>query len=180
MRDRINNLPRRLKSLILAAFDACALIAILWLSFQFRLGTTFQPTPVPVGADRFSRRVVALPIFLRLGLYRSVIRYLPDRAVWTILQAMALATLTWVFLLFVAEATRFAVDAALDPAVLLPARHRGDRRLALRGKVPAVGAGPRETARQDHDADLRRRRRRHAAGDGAADPGGGVRRRLPR
>ena len=44
LRDRINNLPRRWKSLILAGFDAFALVAILWLSFQFRLGTTFQPS----------------------------------------------------------------------------------------------------------------------------------------
>ena len=45
LRDRVNNLPRRWKSLILAAFDAVALVAILWLSFQFRLGTSFQPSP---------------------------------------------------------------------------------------------------------------------------------------
>jgi FlaA1/EpsC-like NDP-sugar epimerase len=108
LRDRINDLPRRWKSLILAAFDAVALVAILWLSFQFRLGTTFQPSAFQWALILLAP-LVALPIFLRLGLYRAVIRYLPDRAVWTILQAMALATLSWVFLLFVAEATRFAV-----------------------------------------------------------------------
>lgn len=107
LRDRINTLPRRLKSLFLAGFDALALVAVLWLAFQARLGTTFQPTPFQWALILLAP-VVALPIFLRLGLYRSVIRYLPDRAVWTILRAMALATLVWVFLLFVAEATRLA------------------------------------------------------------------------
>jgi FlaA1/EpsC-like NDP-sugar epimerase len=52
---------------------------------------------------------VALPVFLRMGLYRAVIRYLPERAIWTILQAMFIATLLWVFILFIAEATKFAV-----------------------------------------------------------------------
>ena len=52
---------------------------------------------------------VALPIFLRFGLYRAVIRYLPERAIWTILKAMTLATLAWVFALFLAETTHIGV-----------------------------------------------------------------------
>jgi FlaA1/EpsC-like NDP-sugar epimerase len=53
--------------------------------------------------------VVAIPFLVGLGLYRAVIRYLPERAIVTIIQAMALATLLWVVALYFAEATRFAV-----------------------------------------------------------------------
>ena len=56
-----------------------------------------------------------------MGLYRAVIRYLPERAIWTILQAMTLATLVWVFALFLAEATRFGVLAAHRAGLLFPA-----------------------------------------------------------
>ncbi|MBN9307609.1 MAG: polysaccharide biosynthesis protein [Devosia sp. 67-54] len=107
-RDRLNRVPRRWKSLILVAFDAVALIAVLWLSYQLRLGGTFQPTPAQWVLILLAP-AVALPIFLRLGLYRAVIRYLPERAIWTMVGAMLLATIAWVFVLFIAEVTRMAV-----------------------------------------------------------------------
>jgi FlaA1/EpsC-like NDP-sugar epimerase len=107
IRDFLNNLPRRAKSLILAAFDAAALMGVLWVSYQLRLGGTFRPTDIHLLIMSFAP-AIALPVFLRFGLYRAVIRYLPERAIWTILQAMAVATLLWVFVLFIAEATKFA------------------------------------------------------------------------
>lgn len=108
LRGRLNSLPRRWKSLILVLFDALALIGVLWLSYQLRLGGFFQPNYAQLMLMALAP-TVALPIFLRFGLYRAVIRYLPERAIWTILQAMTLATLAWVFVLFLAEATRFGV-----------------------------------------------------------------------
>lgn len=49
--------------------------------------------------------VVSIPIFVRLGLYRAVIRYLPERALWTILRAITLATLCWVLVVFLSQLT---------------------------------------------------------------------------
>jgi FlaA1/EpsC-like NDP-sugar epimerase len=43
---------------------------------------------------------VAVPVFIKLGLYRAVIRYLPERAMWTIVQATAAATLLWIVVVF--------------------------------------------------------------------------------
>jgi FlaA1/EpsC-like NDP-sugar epimerase len=103
-----NGLPRQGKSIILAVFDAVALLAVLWLSYQLRLGGTFTPN-LPQVLLMVLAPLIALPVFLRLGLYRAVIRYLPERAIWTILQAMFFATLLWVFVLFIAEAARFGV-----------------------------------------------------------------------
>lgn len=108
LRHRLNSLPRARKSLVLVAFDALALVGVLWLSYQLRLGGTFRPNAAQLTLMALAP-AVALPIFLRFGLYRAVIRYLPERAIWTILQAMTLATLAWVFVLFLAEATRIAV-----------------------------------------------------------------------
>jgi FlaA1/EpsC-like NDP-sugar epimerase len=107
-RNTLSNLPRRWKSLILAGFDAVALIGVLWLSYQLRLGPLFRPDMAQLALMALAP-VVALPVFLRFGLYRAVIRYLPERAIWTILGAMMMATLIWVFVLFLAEATRFGV-----------------------------------------------------------------------
>ena len=93
---------------MLVVFDAIALIGVLWLSYQLRLGGTFEPT-LAQWVLILLAPVVALPVFLRFGLYRAVIRYLPERAIWTILWAMTLATLGWVFVLFIAEVSRMAV-----------------------------------------------------------------------
>jgi FlaA1/EpsC-like NDP-sugar epimerase len=108
LRDRVNRVPRRAKSLILVAFDAVALVGVLWLSYQLRLGGSFEPTSAQWVLILLAP-VVALPIFLRMGLYRAVIRYLPERAIWTMVGAMVLATIAWVFVLFIAEVTRMAV-----------------------------------------------------------------------
>jgi FlaA1/EpsC-like NDP-sugar epimerase len=108
IRDALSGLPRGLKRALLIGYDAAVLLGVLWLTFWLRLGGVFTPTGDHI-ALMLLAPVVAVPIFIRFGLYRAVIRYLPDRAIWTILQAMALATLVWVFVLFLAEATRIAV-----------------------------------------------------------------------
>jgi FlaA1/EpsC-like NDP-sugar epimerase len=108
IRKSLNTLPRAWKSLIFVAFDAVALMGVLYLGYQLRLGESFEPTLAHFAMMALAP-AVALPVFLRFGLYRAVIRHLPERAIWTILQAMTIATLLWVFLLFIAEASRFAI-----------------------------------------------------------------------
>ncbi len=108
VRDRLSGLSRGTKRAILIAFDIVALFVALWLSFTIRLGGSFSPTGyhwLLMAAAPF----IAIPVFVRMGLYRAVIRYLPERAFLTVIQAMTLATLLWVVALYFAEATRFAV-----------------------------------------------------------------------
>ncbi len=108
VRDRLSGLSRGAKRAILIGFDVLALFVALWLSFTIRLGGSFSPTwyhwLLMVAAP-----FIAIPVFVRMGLYRAVIRYLPERAFITVIQAMTLATLLWVVALYFAEATRFAV-----------------------------------------------------------------------
>jgi len=108
VRHALSNLPRASKRAILIGFDICALLFALWLSFTIRLGGSFSPTAyhwLLMAAAPF----IAIPVFVRMGLYRAVIRYLPERAVFTVIQAMTFATLLWVVALYFAEATRFAI-----------------------------------------------------------------------
>lgn len=49
--------------------------------------------------------LIALPIFLRIGLYRSIIRYIGDRALWTITQGVTLTTLGWTLILFLLQSS---------------------------------------------------------------------------
>ena len=108
VRDLLSGLSRGAKRVILVGFDVVALLLVLWLSFTIRLGGSFSPTSyhwLLMAAAPF----IAIPVFVRMGLYRAVIRYLPERAFITVIQAMTLATLLWVVALYFAEATRFAV-----------------------------------------------------------------------
>lgn len=98
--------PRALKRVILMTVDVSILLAALWISYSLRLGVRFVPSASQLLLMALAP-VVALPVFIRMGLYRAVIRYLPERALWTVVQAMSLATLLWVFILFLAEITRF-------------------------------------------------------------------------
>jgi FlaA1/EpsC-like NDP-sugar epimerase len=108
VRHALSTLPRRAKRAILIGFDILALLLSLWLSFTIRLGGSFTPTDYHWLLMGLAP-VLAIPVFIRLGLYRAVIRYLPERAMLTIAQATGLATLLWVVALYFAEATRFAI-----------------------------------------------------------------------
>lgn len=75
----------------------------LWASYALRLAD-WSPH---LSIDRITIAVmapaVAIPVFIRMGLYRAVIRYLPETAIWTIIKAMVISTMMWVLLIFVME-----------------------------------------------------------------------------
>ncbi|MDR3476196.1 MAG: nucleoside-diphosphate sugar epimerase/dehydratase [Devosia sp.] len=92
-------LPRAWKRAATVGFDIIALAAVLWVSYALRLGGSFAPNPsqLLIGAAAL---VIAVPVFIRMGLYRAVIRYLPERTILTIVQAMLLTSTAWAALLF--------------------------------------------------------------------------------
>ncbi|MBE7734529.1 polysaccharide biosynthesis protein [Devosia sp. CC-YST696] len=85
------------------SYDAFALAAALWASFALRYGQWTPPTTWFDFMLILSAPMVAIPIFVRLGLYRAVIRYLPERALWTTIQATTLATLCWILVIFLSQ-----------------------------------------------------------------------------
>ncbi len=98
-RHKISNLPRFWKRAILVTFDFSALLFVIWVAYSLRLNTRFVPTGTQLGLMLLAP-AIAIPVFFRFGLYRAVIRHLPERAVWNIFQAMTLATLLWVAVVF--------------------------------------------------------------------------------
>jgi len=86
---RLVSLPRWLKRTTLLSTDVVLLIAALWLSFSLRLGVWYWP-PSGLGSELFwlvlLAPIIAIPIFIRFGLYRAIIRYLGMRAAWSVVQ----------------------------------------------------------------------------------------------
>jgi FlaA1/EpsC-like NDP-sugar epimerase len=87
----------------LLTFDAVALSFALWASFALRFGNWTPPNTLDHFAVVLTAPAVAIPVFVRLGLYRAVIRYLPERALWTIVQAMTVSAVCWVVVVFLIE-----------------------------------------------------------------------------
>ncbi|MGV6810307.1 MAG: polysaccharide biosynthesis protein [bacterium] len=101
---RLEQLPRRSKQLLTIAVDISILWLAVWFAYVLRLGEFFVPNAqqwllfllVPM---------IALPVFIKSGLYRSVIRYVSEYVVWTIVQAITLVTVLWTAFAFFLELT---------------------------------------------------------------------------
>ena len=102
MRNILINLSRFQKQLVLLVFDSVALIAILLISFSIRLGYLYVP-----GSDLvwvvLATPFIAVPVFVRFGLYRAVIRYIDFKTLWSIVQAVTLYALLWSLIGFMAS-----------------------------------------------------------------------------
>jgi len=99
---RLALLPRFGKQIILLLSDCILLLLSAYLAFVMRLGFVFVPTQTQLFLIAVAP-FLAIPVFIRFGLYRAIIRYLAERAIWPIFQATAIAALFWVALVFLME-----------------------------------------------------------------------------
>ncbi|RRC99180.1 polysaccharide biosynthesis protein [Amphritea balenae] len=88
------NSSRNTKKALFLCFDVLVLPICCWLSFALRYedwtARDFAHWPTYLLAP-----VIAIPFFIRLGLYRAVIRYIGYKAQWTVLKAVTLFLLVW-------------------------------------------------------------------------------------
>lgn len=95
----LTSLPKHYKKLILILGDIVLLSCSLWLAYAIRLGD-WWPVNLNQALPLFIFIPLAsIPIFLRMGLYRAVIRYIGQKAIIAIAKANTL--LTFMFVLFV-------------------------------------------------------------------------------
>ncbi|EGW22932.1 polysaccharide biosynthesis protein [Methylobacter tundripaludum] len=92
-------LPRQKKAFILISADVFFAIFALWAALSLRWGELYVPK-----SDEWylfaAAPVIAVPIFIKMGLYRAIIRYIEVRALWTIIQATTLYALVFAFVLY--------------------------------------------------------------------------------
>lgn len=105
LRKRIVAIPRISKRVILVSFDATVLALSVWASYALRFDRWTLPSSWPELLAILAAPAVALPIFFGLGLYRAVVRYLPERAIWKMLQAITIAVLVWLLLAYLTQLT---------------------------------------------------------------------------
>ena len=101
LRSRLLGLPRRHKRLIQVATDVFLVWFALWLAFVVRLGIDDLANPVVDHTWLFiTAPIISIPLFIRFGLYRAVMRYFGNDALIAIIKAVTLAALIQGFIIY--------------------------------------------------------------------------------
>ncbi len=99
---RLVGMDRRLKQAMMLVADALALVFAIWVAYSLRFGEPFEPNRAQ-WLLMLSAPLLAMPVFLKMGLYRSVIRYLGEQALWSVVKGVSLAALLWTGLVFMTQ-----------------------------------------------------------------------------
>ncbi|WOE82546.1 nucleoside-diphosphate sugar epimerase/dehydratase [Pseudomonas protegens] len=93
-RAELLGLPRRYKRLIQVAADIVLVWLALWLAFVVRLGIDEMINPMVTHGWLFiAGPVIAIPLFIRFGMYRAVMRYFGNDALVAIIKAVSMSSL---------------------------------------------------------------------------------------
>ena len=95
---------RRGKQLMMMTADVASLLFAVWAAYALRLGEWFVPSQQQIWLI-LTAPLLALPGFITLGLYRSVVRYLGEQALWAVLKATTMAAALWAILAFMTRMT---------------------------------------------------------------------------
>ena len=102
--EKLIQLPRNIKQACLLALDMVFVTAAMWLAVAFRYGHThFHLGPVEYACAAVTVLLSAV-VFLRLGLYRAVIRFMGQQAIWAVLTAVSYSTIILGATVFFAKA----------------------------------------------------------------------------
>ncbi len=101
MQHKILAWPRALKRLVVVAMDVVLSLLATWLAFSLRLDNPNWPDEMQLRVYALAP-LLAIPVFIRMGLYRAIFRYTGQAALLTTAKAVAvygallLGTILWV------------------------------------------------------------------------------------
>lgn len=101
---RISGLPRRFKILIMVACDVLLLPLALWSAIALRFGS-MSPDVSSYAWLFLALPFITVPIFVKMGLYRAIIRYLDDKIIYTVIYGVSLSVLILMAVLVMGRAT---------------------------------------------------------------------------
>jgi FlaA1/EpsC-like NDP-sugar epimerase len=100
--DSLLTSSRSVKRTITATVDFIAVVFSLWLAFSLRYGDMYLPAQSQWWIF-LAAPVIAIPIFIKFGLYRAIIRYLGMQAIWTVVKATLLYTIVFAVVVLMAN-----------------------------------------------------------------------------
>ena len=120
LKDKLINLSRLQKQFIMLFVDLIFIEFALWLSFALRLGLFWAEEYIyPNWWIFIITPIIAIPLLLKFGLYRSVIKYVGSKVVVASFQAITLTTMTIGFLMLILRDTQLLVDSSMPRSVVL-------------------------------------------------------------
>jgi FlaA1/EpsC-like NDP-sugar epimerase len=94
LRSKLVGMRRRHKRILQVVTDVLLIWLALWLAFVVRLGLDELIDPFGDHLWLFvSAPLLSIPLFVRFGMYRAVMRYLGNDALWAIARAVSLSAL---------------------------------------------------------------------------------------
>src|SRR5690606_16726722 len=94
LRTKLLGMKRKHKRLLQVFTDVLLVWLALWLAFVVRLGIDELVNPLGEHLWLFiAAPLVSIPLFIRFGMYRAVMRYLGNDALWAITKAVTVSAL---------------------------------------------------------------------------------------
>ena len=94
MINHLLSLSRWRKQQLLLCMDVCLVILALFIAYSLRYNQFYFPHGNE-GYLWIIAPVLAIPVFIRFGLYQAVIRYIGFNSLWCVFQAISLYALLW-------------------------------------------------------------------------------------
>jgi FlaA1/EpsC-like NDP-sugar epimerase len=110
---RLLKMSRANKQLFLMFIDSASLVFVLIVSFSIRFGYLYLPNNeilwIIIGSP-----IIAIPIFMRFGLYNLILRFISFRSIWSAVQATTLYAIIWGLLILM-----FSISGVPRSVILL-------------------------------------------------------------
>ncbi|MDC7708928.1 polysaccharide biosynthesis protein [Vogesella indigofera] len=139
MLEKLLSFSRHHKMALLMLLDALLLPLALWSAVLLRLGGNWDPKLDPYLWIFAVPPLWVLPIFIKLGLYRAVLKFLDDRIVYTVFVGVSLSVLLLMAVILMAGIAPFPRTAIIIFWVFAMA-YIGGSRFLLRGVVRRIDA----------------------------------------
>ncbi len=93
MKEQLANLSRRQKQVLMIMSDVIILLFAIWLSFALRLGVLWPDKILSNLWIFLIIPLVSIPLFIRFGLYKSVLKFMGTKVIITAFQSITITSL---------------------------------------------------------------------------------------
>jgi FlaA1/EpsC-like NDP-sugar epimerase len=93
MKEQLTNLSRRQKQALMIMSDVIILLLAIWLSFALRLGVLWPEKILSNLWIFLIIPLVSIPLFIRFGLYKSVLKFMGTKVIVTAFQSITITSL---------------------------------------------------------------------------------------
>ena len=100
MKTKLLTLNRFYKQIITLSFDVVILVFSLWLSFTLRFGELWNSYIDENYWLFILVPIIATPLFVKLGLYRSVLQYTGIKVITTSFKSITIACVAIIFFMY--------------------------------------------------------------------------------